>query len=189
MELNGIKVVPPLMEFYDDDECLNVYKNLKFEQDVFWFVCNLAKRLTLVVEDTMTEYYSTIFCINGCLYENINYYGYLSSVEKQNSKVILRVSLIDIYDSCYAECDYVFHYEAYRKVKIASCNRERALFECLINYFTTCERYEIIEDVQKCFQERSETLLSLRLLHLIEYYYTKLKELSGCSCPYSAVFA
>ncbi len=188
MELNGVKVALPLMEF-DDDECLNVYKKLKFEYDVFKFVYNLARCVTHVVEDTMEEYYSTMFCINGYLYENINYYVYLSSMihEKQSSRVILRASVIDIYGSCYAECDYVFHYGLHRKVDIATnCNKELCdLFMRLINYFTNCESYKSIEDIQECFKERSETLISFRLLHLVEYYYTMMRKLSGCCCPYS----
>ncbi len=38
--MNGIKVGLPLMQF-DDDECLIIYKKLKFEYDVFWFVYTL----------------------------------------------------------------------------------------------------------------------------------------------------
>ena len=108
MELNGVKVALPLMEF-DEDEPLSVCKKLKFEFDVFGFICNMANRLTYVVGDI--EDYSTVFCVNGYLYKDINYYVYLSAVICKDSKVTLRVSAIDIYDSYYSECDYVFNYE------------------------------------------------------------------------------
>ena len=109
MELNGVKIALPLMEL-DEDEPLSVYKKLKFEYDVFKFICNIASRLTYVVGDTMAEDYSTMFCINGYLYKDINYYVYLSAVIHEDFKVTLRASAIDIYDSCYAECDYVLCY-------------------------------------------------------------------------------
>ena len=176
---------------FGDDECLNVWKRLKYDQEVFYFVYKLAHSQTHVVDDTMYKYYSTVFCVGTRLYKDISYYVYLSSVvhEGWNSKVILRVYVIDIYDSRYAKCDYVFNYGLCPKVDVlTTCNEElRTMFLRLVNYFTTRESYKDLEDIQVCFEERSQTLLSFRLVQLFEYYFISLEELSGCCCPYSVV--
>jgi hypothetical protein len=190
MALHGAKVAQPLMDF-GDNECLSVWRMLKYDQKVFHFIYKLANSQTHVVDDTMYEDYATVFCVGPRLYQDISYYVYLSSMffEGWNSRVILRVSAIDIYDSYYAECDYIFNYGLCRRVDVLTMCREelRSVFASLANYFGQRESYESyrdLEDIQVWFEGRGQTLFSLRLIQLFRHYHTRLEGLSECCCPY-----
>ncbi len=168
VELNGVKVALPLMEF-DEDEPLSVFKKLKFEFDVFKFVCYMANRVTYVVGDV--EDYSTVFCVNGYLYKDINYYVYLSGVCKDSSKVTLNVCAIDIYDSLYSECHYVFDHRLCKVDIQRSKGDSRQVFVELMNYFAHSQmNYSSTKDTQQYFKQRN-ILVSFRLLDMIKYYY------------------